>query len=210
MSVEMGAKCGMFPFDTVTEEYYKINHPDSMGIISKDSYHPDSDAGYAEVIDIDIDNIVPQVAAPHNVNNVSPASKLSDVEVQQALVGTCTNGTLRDLEIAARYIKGKKVSRDVRMLVAPGTRRIYLEAMRKGLLETFIEAGAVVLSPGCGPCMGAHQGLLAPGEVAISSSNRNFKGRMGSPDAEIYLASPATVAASAVTGRITEPAGVRT
>jgi 3-isopropylmalate/(R)-2-methylmalate dehydratase large subunit len=208
MSVEMGAKCGMFPFDEVTEEYYKSNHPSLMGMISKESYHSDPDAKYSEVMDINIGDLEPQVATPHNVNNVKPAGEAAGVEIDQALLGTCTNGTLSDLETAAGYIKGNQVHKNVRMIVVPGTRRIYLEAMKKGLLEVFVEAGAVVLSPGCGPCMGAHQGLLGSGEVAVSSSNRNFRGRMGSPEAEIYLASPATVAASAVAGKLTDPRGV--
>jgi homoaconitase/3-isopropylmalate dehydratase large subunit len=125
--------------------------------------------------------------------------------VHQALLGTCTNSTLADLETAAEIVKGRTISKNVRMYVVPGTRKIYLEALKSGLIEIFMDAGCTILNPGCGPCVGMHQGLLAPGEVAISSSNRNFKGRMGSPEAEIYLASPATVAASAVSGVITDP-----
>jgi homoaconitase/3-isopropylmalate dehydratase large subunit len=139
----------------------------------------------------------------------SPISAVAGLKVDQALLGSCTNGRLEDLEVAARILKGKRVHPEVRLLVIPASWEVYLEAMREGLLETFIQAGAVIVNPGCGPCLGAHQGLLAPGERCVSSTNRNFQGRMGSPEAEVYLASPAVVAASALAGELADPRSLR-
>jgi len=205
MSVEMGAKCGIVPYDGVTENYFKNNHSSLVHEIKREDLLADKDAKYCRENEFEIGSLEPQIAEPHNIDNVKTVHELAGIKIHQALLGTCTNGTLMDLKLAAAQLKGNVVHKHVRMIVVPGTRNIYLEALKLGLIQSFMEAGAVVLSPGCGPCMGAHQGLLAPEEVAISSSNRNFRGRMGSPDAEIYLASPATVAASAVRGEISVP-----
>ena len=142
---------------------------------------------------------------PHSVDKVKPIKEVEGIEIQQCLLGTCTNGRLSDFQIAAKILKGKTVHPNVRLLILPASRRIYLDAVKEGLIKTFIEAGGTILPPGCGPCLGAHQGVLAPGERCLSTSNRNFKGRMGCNEAEIYLASPATVAISAIYGRITDP-----
>lgn len=147
----------------------------------------------------------PQIACPHSVDNVKPVKDVAGLKVHQVLIGSCTNGRLEDLKVAAEILEGKKVHPDVRLLVIPASRRVYLEALKAGYIEIFIKTGALVLNPGCGPCLGAHQGLLASGEVCLSTTNRNFKGRMGSPESFIYLASPATAAISAVKGEITEP-----
>lgn len=191
MAAEMGAKNGYFEPDSLTSE-------------AKDIFS-DADAAYEETLKYDLSSLAPQVACPHSVDNVKPVSEVEGVRFHQGLVGTCTNGRLEDLEVAASILKGKKIHPSVRMLILPASLREYQKALRKGLLEIFIGAGCVILNPGCGPCLGAHQGILAPGEVALSTANRNFRGRMGSPEAEIYLASPATVAASALGGKITDP-----
>jgi 3-isopropylmalate/(R)-2-methylmalate dehydratase large subunit len=153
----------------------------------------------------DVSELAPQVARPHTVDNVADVTELSDVRIDQAFIGTCTNGRLEDLEAAAAILKGRKIDRSVKMIVAPASRRIYLEAVKKGYVETFVKSGCAIVAPGCGPCVGTHNGVLADGEVAISTANRNFKGRMGNPNSFIYLASPATVAASALAGRIADP-----
>ena len=202
MGVEMGAKIAVFPVDHATRTFLK-----SVNVNEKD-IHPvwaDSNAEYSNEITYDLSKIQAMAALPHNVDNVKPVSGLSRIKVDQCFVGTCTNGRLSDLREAARILKGKKINPGVRLLVLPASRTILQSAIKEGLIEIFIEAGAVLLPPGCGPCLGAHQGVLAPGEVCISTSNRNFKGRMGCRDSEIYLASPSTVAASALTGRITCP-----
>ena len=147
------------------------------------------------------------VACPHTVDNVKPVKVVEGIKIDQAFLGSCTNGRLEDLKAAAEILKGKKINKDVRLIVTPASQEIYLKALKSGLLEIFVEAGALVTNPTCGACFGGHMGLLAPGEVCISSSNRNFVGRMGSPEAEIYLASPVTVAASALAGKIVDPAG---
>jgi homoaconitase/3-isopropylmalate dehydratase large subunit len=145
------------------------------------------------------------VACPHTVDNVQPVRNVAGKRIDQALIGSCTNGRLEDLAVAAEILEDKKVYPEVRLLVIPASRQVYLDAVERGYIEIFLEAGALVLNPGCGPCLGAHQGLLAPGEVCISTTNRNFKGRMGSSDSYVYLASPATVAQSAITGEISAP-----
>jgi 3-isopropylmalate/(R)-2-methylmalate dehydratase large subunit len=157
------------------------------------------------VLEFDASELGPQVAKPHTVDNVSPVEEVAGTKIDQLLLGTCTNGRLEDLRLAARILAGKKIAKGVRMLVLPASQEVLLDALVEGLIDTFVRAGALVLNPGCGPCLGAHQGVLAPGEVCLSTANRNFKGRMGSREAEIYLASPATVAASALTGVITDP-----
>jgi len=157
------------------------------------------------VIDINVSKLVPQIACPHTVDNVKPIAAVAGTQVQQIVIGSCTNGRLDDLAVAAGILRGRKVARGTRMLVFPASARIYQQAMKKGYLSDFMKAGAVVMNPGCGPCLGVHQGALGDGEVALATTNRNFKGRMGNPNAEVYLCSPAVAAASAVTGVITDP-----
>jgi 3-isopropylmalate/(R)-2-methylmalate dehydratase large subunit len=166
---------------------------------------PDSGAEYRDELEIEAGKIEPQVAKPHSVDNVCPVGEVEGVEVDQVFLGSCTNGRLEDLRAAAGILKGRRVKEGVRMIVIPASRRVFLSALAEGLIEIFLKAGCLVGSPGCGPCMGGHIGILGPGEVCISTSNRNFLGRMGSEQAKIYLASPLTAAASALTGRITDP-----
>jgi len=167
--------------------------------------YPDMDAKYIKELDYDLSDIVPLVACPHTVDNVKPVSEIDGLEIQQCLIGTCTNGRLSDLKIAADILKGKKLHPDVRLLILPASKKIYEEALENGVIDILVKSGGILLPPGCGPCLGAHQGVLAPGERCLSTANRNFKGRMGCKEAEIYLASPATVAASAIYGKITDP-----
>ena len=202
MGVEMGAKNAMFLVDEVTRQYLS-----SIGV-SKTKYKPidpDPDATYARELTYDLSRIGPVVAVPHSVDNVKPISEVEGIEIQQCLLGTCTNGRVSDFQAAAKILKGKKVHPTVRLLLLPASRTVYLEAEKKGYIKTLVEAGGIILPPGCGPCLGAHQGVLAPGERCLSTSNRNFKGRMGCKEAEIYLASPVTVAVSAIHGKITDP-----
>jgi homoaconitase/3-isopropylmalate dehydratase large subunit len=204
MGVELGAKFAFFEADQKTVDYLLPYVPEKAkkGV---GFFKADSDARYEQIYEVDVSRLEPQVAFPHDVGNVRPISQVGDVRVDQAFLGSCTNGRFEDLEIAAAILKGKKVHPETRLIVFPASWEIYLEALRQGLLETLIEAGAVVCNPGCGPCLGGHMGLLASKEKCISSSNRNFKGRMGSTEAEVYLGSPATVAASAIAGRIVDP-----
>jgi 3-isopropylmalate/(R)-2-methylmalate dehydratase large subunit len=202
MGVEMGAKNAVFFVDNVTKKYLK-----SIGV-SKSAYdpiYPDEDASYSKELEYSLADIVPVVSCPHTVDNVKPVTEVAGLEIQQCLLGTCTNGRLSDLKVAADILKGKTVSPNVRLLVLPASKDVLEKALDAGFIETLIKAGGVILPPGCGPCLGAHQGILAPGERCLSTSNRNFKGRMGCKDAEIYLASPATVAVSALYGKITDP-----
>jgi homoaconitate hydratase family protein len=202
MGVEMGAKNAVFFIDDVTRKYL-----DSIGI-SQSSYDPiyaDKDASYSQELEYDLSRVVPMVACPHTVDNVKPASEMDGLEIQQCLIGTCTNGRFSDLKIAADILKDRKINSNVRLLVLPASKKIYQNALKSGVIETLVDSGGVILPPGCGPCLGAHQGALAPGERCLSTANRNFKGRMGCKDAEIYLASPATVAVSAIYGKITDP-----
>ncbi len=202
MSAEAGAKNGFIAPDDKTFEWIRGKEKAKYEVVL-----PDSDAEYAKTVEFDVSNLEPQVAYPHTVDNVYPISKAveDEIKINQALIGTCTNGRLEDLEAAARILEGRHIHPDVRLLVLPASWEVYRAAMRKGVIDKLIEAGAVILNPGCGPCLGAHEGVLAKGEVAISTSNRNFKGRMGSREAFIYLASPATVAASAIEGKIADP-----
>jgi len=200
MAVEVGAKTGIIEPDEKTLNYVKRRTTKPFKPVKSDS-----DATYKKVLDVDVTEMEPQVSGPHSVDNVKPISEIDGVEVDQAFIGSCTNGRLEDLRLAAGLLEKRKVKKGVRMLVAPASQEVYLEALREGLIKTFLEAGACVCNPTCGPCLGGHLGLLAPGEACISSSNRNFVGRMGSPEAYVYLASPATVAASAITGKITDP-----
>jgi 3-isopropylmalate/(R)-2-methylmalate dehydratase large subunit len=170
---------------------------------------PDNDAVYEQVVDIDVSNLEPQIACPHTVDNVKPIKEVKGMKVNQIVIGSCTNGRLDDLEIAAKIIKGKKVGQGVRMLIFPASARIYNQALAKGYIGTFMKAGAVVMNSGCGPCLGIHEGALGDGEVALSTTNRNFKGRMGNPKSEVYLCSPAVAAASAIKGVITDPTKIK-
>lgn len=197
MVVEMGAKNGIIEPDETAIKYLKLESAELM--------KSDPDAHYERVLEMDVSGLEPQVACPHSVDNVKPVSDVSCVEIDQGFIGSCTNGRIEDLRLAARVLMGKKVKKGVRLLVVPASKEVYLQALREGLIEILMKAGAVVCNPTCGPCLGGHLGLLAADEVCISSSNRNFIGRMGSVKAKIYLASPATVAASAVTGKITDP-----
>jgi len=200
MVAEMGAKNGYIAPDEVTFEYLK-------GRVEGDyePIYPDPDANYEEVLRFDLSDLSPQVACPHTVDNVVPIEEVAGKRVDQVLLGTCTGGRLADLRLALEVMGGRPVAEGVRMLVLPASREVYVKAAEEGLLKKFAEARALILNPGCGPCLGAHQGVLAPGEVCLSTSNRNFKGRMGSPEAEIYLASPAVAGATAVTGEICDP-----
>jgi 3-isopropylmalate/(R)-2-methylmalate dehydratase large subunit len=200
LSVEMGAKVAFVVPDDETISYVKARTNKAFNVIKSDP-----DAHYYKELSVDISHLESQVACPHSVDNVKPVREVAGTKIHQALIGSCTNGRLEDLSTAAAILQGKTVHPDVRLLIIPASRKIYLEAIKHRFIETLIEAGAVVLNPGCGPCLGAHQGLLAPGEVCISTTNRNFTGRMGSPESFVYLASPATVAFSAIKGEITTP-----
>lgn len=200
MAVEIGAKVGLMEADAKVLKW----------VAGRSNREPkpvkaDIDAKYCAVKTYDVSKLVPQIAKPHTVDNVADVTELLDVKIDQAFLGTCTNGRFEDLEIAARILKGHTIAPGMKFVVAAASREIYLEALKKGLIETFVKSGCSVVAPGCGPCVGTHNGILADGEVAISTANRNFKGRMGNPNSFIHLASPATVAASALTGRITDP-----
>jgi len=200
MAVEIGAKAGLMEADDKVLKWVKERSPKTPKPVVADL-----DAKYLSVKTYDVSKLEPQVAKPHAVDNVSGVSELKDVKIDQAYLGTCTNGRFEDLEIAAKILKGKTIHPDVKFIVAPASREIFLDAAKKGLVEIFVKSGCIVVGPGCGPCVGTHNGVLADGEVAISTANRNFKGRMGNPNSFIYLASPATVAASAIVGRIADP-----
>lgn len=200
MAVEIGAKFGFFEPDAKTIEYLRGRSERSLEPIIADN-----DARYESVYEVDMSSIEPQVALPFSVGNVKPVSEVGEVKIDQAFIGSCTNGRLEDLKVAADILKGKEVHRDTRLLVIPASWEIYLEAMKQGIIRDLIQSGAIICNCGCGPCFGAHMGLLASGERCIASINRNFKGRMGSAKAEVYLASPATVAASAIAGKIVDP-----
>ncbi len=201
MAVEAGAKAGLIASDRITREYLK-----QQGRL-KDwrPIAPDRDANYERVIEIDVSRLEPQVACPHTVDNTKSVTALKGTKVHQVFIGTCTNGRIEDLKIAADILKGKKIARGVRFIVVPASRAVFLDAIRLGLLEVFVKAGGIVLGPGCGPCVGVHEGILGDGEVCLSTANRNFKGRMGNPEGMIYLSSPATAACSALTGTISDP-----
>ncbi len=200
MTVECGAKNGIFAPDDVTHEYVSAKCTREPRV-----YRSDEDASYEKVLTIDVTNMEPQVAVPHSPDNVVALSSLNGVNVDQVFIGSCTNGRLEDLRSAARVIKGRKVSKGTRLIVIPGSPQVYAEALEEGLIADFLGAGAVIGPPCCGPCLGGHMGILADGEVAVSTSNRNFKGRMGHPGSEVYLCNPAIAAASAVLGRIGSP-----
>ena len=200
MAIEAGAKNGIFPVDEKTVEYVRA-HSDREPVI----YEADEDAEYDGVYDIDLSAIRPTVAFPHLPENTRTTDEIDEVKIDQVVIGSCTNGYYENIREAADIIRGRKVHHDVRCIVIPATQEIYLRAMREGLLADFIEAGCAVSTPTCGPCLGGHMGILAPGERAVATTNRNFVGRMGDPTSEVYLASPAVAAASAVLGRIASP-----
>jgi 3-isopropylmalate/(R)-2-methylmalate dehydratase large subunit len=203
MAIEAGAKAGIFGVDNKTQLYVKSRAKRPYTV-----YQADKDAEYARVIEYDVSKIEPQVALPHSPANTKPVSQLKNVEINQAVIGSCTNGRLEDLKIAAGILKGKKIRPGVRCIIIPGTQQLYLDALAEGLIEIFIKAGAVVSPPTCGPCLGGHMGVLGDGERAVSTTNRNFVGRMGSPKSEVYLTNPAVAAASAIMGKIISPEGV--
>jgi len=200
MSVEMGAKNCVFFVDPITVSFMErySNEPYTRIV-------PDPGATYREVLQVDVGSLVPQVACPHEVDNVRDIGMVEGLSVDQVFIGSCTNGRFEDLVMAADLLRGKHVDSGVRLIIAPGSRQIYAEAAKAGLIEIFLNAGALILPPGCGPCFGSHSGILGDGERCVATTNRNFRGRMGNPDSEVYLASPATAAASALTGQISDP-----
>jgi 3-isopropylmalate/(R)-2-methylmalate dehydratase large subunit len=202
MSVEAGATSGIIPADAETMRYLR----DVAGFKGKiEPVLPDKDAEYCQTVHIDVSKLEPQIACPHTVDNVKSVSEVEGTRIHQVVIGSCTNGRLDDIKIAADLLRGQKVSKNVRMLVFPASSRIYREALDLGYVSDLMKAGAVVMNSGCGPCLGVHQGALGDGEVALATTNRNFKGRMGNPVAEVYLSSPAVAAVSAITGVITNP-----
>lgn len=202
MLVEMGAKCGFMPVDKKTLAWFKPRVKKGKRL---QGITADAGAVYENIYEFDVSKLKPQVSIPHSVDNVADAVSLEKVKINQAFLGTCTNGRINDFKIAAKILNKRKVHPLVRMIIGPSSKSVYLESIKLGLVDTFIKAGAVIVAPGCGPCVGTHNGIPSDGEVVISTANRNFKGRMGNPAAFIYLASPATVAASAVKGYITDP-----
>jgi 3-isopropylmalate/(R)-2-methylmalate dehydratase large subunit len=204
MAVEAGAKVGLFPSDKITRDFLTEH---GRGDDYKPLY-PDAEANYEQVIAVNLDQLEPMLALPHAVDNVRPVTRVKRVKIQQVFIGTCTNGRLEDLAVAAEILKGKKRHPGTRLLIAPASRQVLIRAVEKGFIQSLIEAGAAVLPPGCAACLGLHQGVLGDGEVCLSTANRNFKGRMGNPEAIVYLASPATAAASAIRGEITDPRNI--
>jgi len=201
MSVEAGAKVGLFAADEITRDYLiKQGRGDHYRPVS-----PDDNASYEKTISINASALEPTVSQPHAVDNTALAKELNGVKIQQVFIGTCTNGRLEDLAVVASILKGKKCHPETRVIITPASRKVLLQAIKDGHIQTFVEAGAAILPPGCGACLGLHQGVLGDGEACLSTANRNFKGRMGSPEAFIYLGSPATAAATAITGEITDP-----
>jgi 3-isopropylmalate/(R)-2-methylmalate dehydratase large subunit len=201
MAVEAGAKVGLFPSDKITRDFLREH---GRG----DKYRPlsaDTGANYEQVIPVNLSQLEPMLSLPHAVDNVRPVAQVKGVQIQQAFIGTCTNGRLEDIAVAGEILKGKKRHPGTRLLIAPASRQVLIQAMERGHIQSLIEAGAIILPPGCAACLGLHQGVLGDGEVCLSTANRNFRGRMGNPEAMIYLASPATAAASVMKGEITDP-----
>ena len=210
MAIEMGGKTGLIEPDNRTYDYLKDrvsgeNKNRLKAFIEKSSLKTDLDSASLETIDIDVSDLEPQIACPHNVDNVKPASECSDIEIDQVFIGSCTNGRIEDLRDAAKILKGNQIADTLRMLVIPASKETYLKALEEGLIKIFVESGALVSAPCCGPCLGGHTGLIGPGEVSLSTSNRNFKGRQGSPEGEVYLSSAKVAAQSAIEGRISVP-----
>jgi 3-isopropylmalate/(R)-2-methylmalate dehydratase large subunit len=205
LAMEMGAKVAFTPVDETLLDYLRPRVAEKLDMIAADT-----DACYEHVIRVDAGEELPepQIACPHAVDNVQPLSALGEVPVEQAVLGSCTNGRLEDLEVAAHIVAGRAVHPRTRLVVIPASQQIYREAMRLGYLETLVAAGAIIDPPGCGPCVGVHQGILAAGETCVSSTNRNFLGRMGSQNSRVYLASPAVVAASAIAGKLAHPESI--
>jgi 3-isopropylmalate/(R)-2-methylmalate dehydratase large subunit len=210
MAIEAGAKNGIFPVDAGTREYIKAHRSARSRLMKKSPrvYYADVNAEYEKVYTIDLSTVKPTVAFPHLPENTKPIDRASKVKIDQVVIGSCTNGRLEDMAITAKLLKGRKVAPGVRCIIIPGTQQVYLDCVKNGWAEIFIKAGAVFSTPTCGPCLGGHMGVLAAGEKAVSTTNRNFIGRMGHVDSEVYLASPAVAAASAVTGRLTDPAAL--
>jgi 3-isopropylmalate/(R)-2-methylmalate dehydratase large subunit len=200
MAAEMGAKIGVIEPDEKTRAWLS-----GRSDVDYQEVFADPDASHERVIEYDVSGLLPQVARPHTVDNVAPVTEVAGSRVDQALIGTCTNGRLEDLQVAAQILRGHRIAPTTRLLILPASREVLLAAIAEGVIADLVTAGALILNPGCGPCLGAHEGVMAPGEVTISTANRNFKGRMGCREAEIYLASPATVAASALAGEIVDP-----
>jgi 3-isopropylmalate/(R)-2-methylmalate dehydratase large subunit len=199
MAIEAGARAGLIEPDENTKKYV-------AGFKRKPKfYHSDADAHYEKVYEWDVTKLEPQVSCPHLPSNTKPVSSLKNIKIDQSVIGSCTNGRISDLRIAAALLKGRKVAKGVKLIIFPATQKIYLQAVQEGLAEIFVRAGGVFSTPTCGPCLGGHMGILADGEVAIATTNRNFLGRMGSPKSFVYLSNPAVAAASAITGRITHP-----
>jgi len=202
MAVEAGATSGIVPADAETARYLR----EEAGVEEKlELVQPDPDANYDQTITVDVSKLTPQIACPHTVDNVKSIETVAGRQVHQVVIGSCTNGRLDDLAVAAAIVRGKRIAKNARMLIFPASGKIYQQALERGYIKDFMSAGAVVMNPGCGPCLGVHEGALGDGEVALSTTNRNFKGRMGNPNSEVYLCSPAVAAASALTGVITDP-----
>jgi 3-isopropylmalate/(R)-2-methylmalate dehydratase large subunit len=200
MAIEAGAKAGIFRVDNKTQLYIKSRAKRPYKV-----YEPDADAQYTQIIEYDVTDLEPQVALPHSPANVKPVSQVGEIAIDQVVIGSCTNGRLEDLQVAAQILKGRTVNPGVRCIIIPGSQEVYLDALRLELIEVFVRSGAAVSTPTCGPCLGGHMGILAAGERCVATTNRNFVGRMGSPESEVYLVSPAVAAASAIAGKIVGP-----
>jgi len=200
MAIEAGGRAGIIEADKTTEEYCKSKARRKYKI-----YSSDIDAKYDKVYEYDISKMEPQVACPHLPSNVKPVGELSNVELNQVVIGSCTNGRITDLRVAAKILKSKKIKSDLRLIIFPGTQNVYRQAAKEGLVEIFVKAGGIFSTPTCGPCLGGHMGILTEGETCLATTNRNFVGRMGSPKSFVYLSNPAVAAASAITGKITHP-----